>query len=174
MENLKPNLSQALLIELNMEAENTLKLLRAVPNEVLDYQPNDFNWTIAEHCAHLAEIYYWWDATLNQDHLEMSDYQYDKGDITDISHIIKRCEKNIDIARSILEDYPEENFFKNWRMTMNGVDMFPPARRIGVVRSFLMSHLYHHRGEILALLRVNHVPVPGLYGPTYEEMNPNA
>ncbi len=41
-------LRQALLGELQFEAENTRKLFNAITDDVLDNRPNDFNWTIAE------------------------------------------------------------------------------------------------------------------------------
>lgn len=163
-------LVQALLSELRHEAENTRKLFDAISNDVLDYKPNDFNWTIAELASHVTEVYYWWDSTLNQDALEMSNYKYDKGDISDIRHIKARLEENIAQAIATLENYPEEKLMEPWKMTSDGREIFPPTPRAVVVRGFLMSHLYHHRGELIAYLRVNHKPVPGLYGPSYEEM----
>ena len=39
---------QALLGELRFEAENTRKLFNAITDDVLDYRPNDFNWSIAD------------------------------------------------------------------------------------------------------------------------------
>jgi len=68
-----------------------------------------------------------------------------------------------------LEDYPDEKLMKNWSMEHDGKVLMPPMPRIQVVRSFLMNHLYHHRGELIAHLRANNKTVPGLYGPSYEE-----
>ena len=56
-----------------------------------------------------------------------------------------------------------------WSMQNNGVDLMPAMPRIQVIRGFLMNHLCHHRGELIAYLRVNGKRVPGLYGPSYEE-----
>ncbi len=160
---------ESLLAELKYEADNTRKLFRAVPDDVLQYQPTDFNWTTATLAAHIATIYHWWDATLNQDVLEMSTYTYDPGDISNMESIMKKLEENISEAIGNLEQYPEEKFMDMWAMQMNGADIMPPMPRIQVIRSFLMNHLYHHRGELITYLRVNGKPVPGLYGPSYEE-----
>lgn len=162
-------LREALLAELKYEADNTRKLYDAISNDVLDYKPNDFNWTTAQLAAHTAEVYNWWDLTLNQDVLEMNNYQYDKGDISNIESIKQKLEQNISNAIKSLEEYPEEKFTQMWSMENNGRTIMPPMPRIQVIRSFLMNHLYHHRGELIAHLRANHKPVPGLYGPSYEE-----
>lgn len=160
---------QALLGELQFEAENTRKLFDAITNDVLEYKPNDFNWSIGQLAAHTAEVYNWWDVTLNQNVLEMSNYKYDKGDISNIESIKNKLELNIANAVKSLENYPEEKFMELWSMQNEGVDLMPAMPRIQVIRGFLMNHLYHHRGELIAYLRANGKPVPGLYGPSYEE-----
>jgi len=160
---------EALLGELQFEAENTRKLFDAISNDVLDYKPNEFNWTIAGLAAHTAEVYHWWDSTLNQNVFDMSTYAYDKGDISTIESIKAKLEENIAKAVKSLENYPEEKFMEMWSMTNEGVELMPSMPRIQVIRGFLMNHLYHHRGELIAYLRANGKPVPGLYGPSYEE-----
>ena len=160
---------QTLLGELQYEAENTRKLFNAITDDVLEYKANDFNWSIAELASHTAEVYNWWTSTLNENVFEMSTYKYDKGDITSIESIKYKLEENIQNAIKALENYPDERFIEMWSMQNNGVDLMPSMPRIQVIRGFLMNHLYHHRGEIVAYLRVNKKPVPGLYGPSYEE-----
>ena len=162
-------LRQSLMGELQFEADNTRKLFDAIPDDVLDYHPNHFNWSIAELAAHTAGTYDWWIPTLNQEVFELDKYVYDKGDISSMKFIKEKLEENIAKAVESLTDYPEEKFMETWRMTSKGVDLIPPMPRIQVIRSFLMNHLYHHRGEIIAYLRANGKPVPGLYGPSYEE-----
>ena len=162
-------LLQALKGELQFEAENTRKLFDAITNDVLDYQPNDFNWTIGQLAAHTAEVYNWWDMTMSLDVFEMSGYKYDKGDISDIANIKAKLEENIAKAMASLDGYDEKRLMDIWSMQMSGKNLMPPMPRIQVVRGFLMSHLYHHRGELVAYLRVNGKKVPGLYGPSYEE-----
>lgn len=160
---------QSLLAEFTFEAQNTRKLFNAIPDQVLDYQPNDFNWTIAQLSSHIAELYNWWVLTLNQDVFDVGIYQYDKRDISSMNSIKQRLEENIAIAKAALENYPEERFFGMWSMEDKGKVVMPPMPRITVIRTFLMNHLYHHRGELIAYLRANGQPVPGLYGPSYEE-----
>lgn len=159
----------ALLSELQFEADNTRRLFDAVPDDILQYQPTDFNWTTAQLAAHIAQVYHWWEPTLNLDVLEMNSYHYDPGDISNMEAIKKRMEENIAQAISCLKDCPEEKLAEPWAMHKDGVELMPPMPRIQVIRSFLMNHVYHHRGELVAYLRANGKPVPGLYGPSYEE-----
>ncbi len=162
-------LVQALLGELQFEAENTRKLFNAIPDDVLNYKANDFNWTLAELASHISETYNWYDSTLNMDVFDMGGYKYDKGDISSMEPIKAKLDENIKNAIAWLKDYPEEKLMENWTMVMDGKELLPPAPRIQMIRGFLMNHLYHHRGEMIAYLRANGKPVPGLYGPSYEE-----
>jgi uncharacterized damage-inducible protein DinB len=41
--------------------------------------------------------------------------------------------------------------------------------KIAVVRSFLMNHNIHHRAQLGVYLRLNDIPVPGMYGPSADE-----
>jgi len=45
--------------------------------------------------------------------------------------------------------------------------------RIGVFRTMMLNHLYHHRGQLSVYLRLLDVPVPSIYGPSADE-NPFA
>ena len=43
--------------------------------------------------------------------------------------------------------------------------------RIAVLRSMVMNHLVHHRAQLGVYLRMNNVEIPGMYGPSADEMN---
>jgi uncharacterized damage-inducible protein DinB len=45
--------------------------------------------------------------------------------------------------------------------------------RVNVLRSVLLNHWYHHRGQLSVYLRLLNVPVPSIYGPSRDE-NPFA
>jgi uncharacterized damage-inducible protein DinB len=162
-------LVQSLMTELRQEADNTRKIFDALPDSVLPYRPNDFNWSIAELAAHIAENYHWWPITLHQDVFETTTYVYDKGDISNTASLRETLEQNIAEAVRSLDGYPEARLHEPFAMQTRGTNAFPPMPRTQVVRSFLMNHLYHHRGEMIAYLRINGLRVPGLYGPSYEE-----
>ena len=41
--------------------------------------------------------------------------------------------------------------------------------RASVLRSFIMNHMIHHRGQLTVYLRLRNLPLPSLYGPTADE-----
>jgi uncharacterized damage-inducible protein DinB len=157
---------QSLLGEFLHEAENTRKLLNAIPDSALNYKPSEKSWTTGQLASHIAEVYNWFEGTFTQDVFEMGTYKYDKGDITKASNIVAKFEENVKKAQSVLENAKDENMMTLWEMQMNGVAAFPAMPKAQVVRGFLYNHLYHHRGELIVYLRSTGNKVPGLYGPT--------
>ena len=161
-------IKEALMGEFLHEAENTRRLLHAIPDSALSYRPQPHLWSVGQLASHIAEVYNWFDATFNQDVFDMGTYKYDKGDISKASNIVAKFEENLAKAKSVLENADESKFFNTWTMEVGGMPAMPPMPKIQVARGFLYNHLYHHRGELVAHLRASGNQVPGLYGPTYE------
>ena len=163
-------LVQSLLGEFTYEAENTRKLLLAIPDTALDYKPSPISWTTGQLASHIAEVYNWFPYTLETNVFDMAAYKYDKGDITKASNIVAKFEENLQIAKASLEKSTDASMFENWKMVMGSeTPLFPEMPRIQVVRGLLFNHLYHHRGEMIVYLRATGNKVPGLYGPTADE-----
>jgi uncharacterized damage-inducible protein DinB len=59
-----------------------------------------------------------------------------------------------------------------WRLTGQGKTIMA-LPRMAMVRSIMLNHWYHHRGQLLVYLRLLDLPVPSVYGPTADE-NPFA
>jgi uncharacterized damage-inducible protein DinB len=48
-------------------------------------------------------------------------------------------------------------------------EIFFRHKRKSLLRSVLLNHLIHHRGQLTVYLRQNEVPLPPIYGPTADE-----
>ena len=162
-------MKEELLNEFLYETEGTRKLLRAIPDNILDWKPSAQSWTTGQLASHIATIYFWYQGTFKQDVLDMSTLNYDTGDISKMENIISKFEENAKSAEECVRSASDEDLKKTWRMVAGGRDLMPPAPRLQIVRGFLFNHLYHHRGEMIVYLRSNGKKIPGLYGPTAED-----
>ena len=72
------------------------------------------------------------------------------------------------MARAAIAAASDEDFMKTWTLK-NGDHTILAMPRAAVLRSFVMNHLIHHRAQFTVYLRMNNVPVPGLYGPSADE-----
>jgi len=57
---------------------------------------------------------------------------------------------------------------QNWRLTLRGEVVFAKPRA-GVLRSIMLNHWYHHRGQLSVYLRLLEVQVPVIYGRSADE-----
>lgn len=55
-----------------------------------------------------------------------------------------------------------------WTLAQGGAEVFSMPRA-AMIRSFVINHLIHHRAHLCVYLRLNDVPVPGMYGPSGDE-----
>jgi uncharacterized damage-inducible protein DinB len=79
-------------------------------------------------------------------------------------------EENLRFACENLQKLSPERASGTWRLT-NGSKTVMELPRVAVLRSLLLNHLYHHRGQLSVYLRLLNVPVPPTYGPT-ADVNP--
>ena len=61
-----------------------------------------------------------------------------------------------------------EGMGQPWTLSLAG-QVFFTMPRSAVVRGFVLNHLIHHRAHLCVYLRLNDVPVPGMYGPSGDE-----
>ncbi|MCL4637583.1 MULTISPECIES: DinB family protein [Olivibacter] len=161
---------ESLIAEFEYEVNSTRKLLQAVPERDINYKPSTISWTMGELAQHIATIYYWYVGTLTQDVYDLAADHLERGEAVDIKATIELFEENVERARAALKSIKEENLQDPWTMKVGERTVLGPMPRGIVARSFLFNHIYHHRGELIVYLRATGNKVPGLYGPTYEEM----
>lgn len=161
---------QMLIGEFEHEVANTRKLLQAIPQKDIAYKPSPISWTMGELAQHIATIYYWYVGTFNTDVYDLAADHMERGDVNDIKATLELFEKNVEKARAALKSATEEGLQQPWTMKVGDKTVLGPMPRGAVVRGFLFSHIYHHRGEMVVYMRATGNKVPGLYGPTYEDM----
>jgi hypothetical protein len=66
----------------------------------------------------------------------------------------------------------DDKAFGLWTLSANGKEIFSMPR-IALVRSILLNHSIHHRGQLSVYLRLLDIPVPAVYGPSADD-NPFA
>jgi uncharacterized damage-inducible protein DinB len=163
-------LSKALLPEFDQEMANTRKTLERVPDLKLSWKPHEKSMTMGRLAQHLAELPGWVPLTLEKDSIDMAPggKSYSTPEGKSQKDILALFDKNIEAARKIIDNASDEQLLKTWSLLMNEKTAFT-LPRIAVLRSFVMNHLIHHRAQLGVYLRLNDIPVPGVYGPSADE-----
>lgn len=158
------------LPEFDQEMALTRKVLARVPEDRLSWRPHPKSWTMAELATHVAWIGAWTSATLQSDELDLASPSAPPspkpaGSRTDLLTLFDGM---LAVARPALEGADAECLMKPWSLRA-GEQVFFTLPRGAVMRTFVLNHLIHHRGQLEVYLRLNDVPLPAIYGPSADE-----
>jgi uncharacterized damage-inducible protein DinB len=160
----------AFLRELDQEAKTTQRVLERIPEEKLTWKPHPRSKSIGELAMHLATIPGMFASAAVADSFEFS------GHTTPLAKnrkdILDEFSKNIAAAKESLKKLDDARMMASWSANMKGKTLMTMPR-IALVRSLLLNHFYHHRGQLSVYLRLLDIPVPSIYGPSADE-NPFA
>jgi uncharacterized damage-inducible protein DinB len=160
-----------LLPEFDQEMASARKVLERAPEDKWEWQPHPKSHTIGWNANHLAEIPGWVEGTLNQSSWEIAPTdgpRYQSPDFKTRQDVLDLFDRNVAAARAAIAAVKEESLDETWSLLHGGKPLFTMPRR-AVIRSFVMDHLIHHRAILCVYLRLNDVPVPGMYGPSGDE-----
>ncbi len=158
---------EALSLELELESKTTRKLLERVPEDAFDWKPHEKSMTLGQLASHLAENPSWVTPIVEQEEMSVdSDYKpYLAGSSEEL---LDRFDTNTRQAVETLKSQSDADLMKLWRFVAGGeVKMEMP--RVGVLRTIILNHAYHHRGQLSVYLRLKDVPIPSIYGPSADE-----
>ena len=159
----------ALLSEFNEEMSNTRKMLERVPDNRLDFQPHAKSFRLNRLAGHVADLVSWATYTLHTQMLELEVTKFVPFDPSSTQELLSRFDKNVREARAALEEARDDDLYVIWTMKREGqIVMTMP--RINVLRTVVINHLIHHRAQLGVYLRMLDVAVPGMYGPSADEI----
>jgi uncharacterized damage-inducible protein DinB len=94
--------------------------------------------------------------------------RFSQGEATSRAEILSALDQSIAGAQAKLAEWGHAGLMEQWTLERDGKTVMA-LPRIGMVRSIMLNHWYHHRGQLLVYLRLLDVPVPSVYGPSADE-----
>ena len=161
----------SILAELDREADTTRRVLQRVPNEKLSWKPHPKSMSLGQLAQHVATTPGGVATILTKTEFEAPDFGNQPA-AASASELIPTLERSLAEAKSILDGFDDNAMMASWKLTRGGKELFS-SPRVGVIRSIMLNHWYHHRGQLSVYLRLLDVPVPSIYGPSADE-NPFA
>jgi uncharacterized damage-inducible protein DinB len=160
-----------ILPEFDQEMAITRRLLERLPEHLLDWRPHPKSNTIGWNANHLAELPGWVENALTEPLFDINPPEgppYATGSLASRDDILIMFDQNVAQARSAIEQFDEKKIDEVWHFCDNGNVLFSMTRG-AVLRTFVISHIVHHRAIMSVYYRLNDIPVPAIYGPSGDE-----
>jgi uncharacterized damage-inducible protein DinB len=159
---------EPILNELREEAAITRRILQRVPADKLAWRPHAKSMSLGELALHIAGV------PGNVSKLALV-AEFDAGQANfnpaapeGAEEILVVHDQSIRDAEERLRGMSDEAIAGNWRLLVNGKVIFTKPR-LYVLRSVMLNHWIHHRGQLSVYLRLLDVPVPVIYGRSADE-----
>lgn len=159
----------ALIAELEREAKATRRLLERVPPAKLEWKPHTKSMTLGQLAHHVAGIPGQISRAIDRDGMDVAKAsglppQPDRG-----ADFAAALDEGVQTTREILSRWDEARAFSAWRLSQGDREI-SSMPRIAAIRTLLLNHWYHHRGQLTVYLRLLDVPLPIVYGRSADEL----
>ena len=161
----------SIIAELDREAETTKRVLERAPEDKLSWKPHPKSMSLGQLAQHVATIPGGVAAIVAKAEFDITGFN-DQPSVGSASELVPTLNRSLAEAKSVLSGLDDNAMMANWKLLQGDKELFS-APRVGVIRSIMLNHWYHHRGQLSVYLRLLDIPVPSIYGPSADE-NPFA
>ena len=161
-------LNDALLAVFDHELQNTRRTLERVPEGKSDWKPHPKSMALGYLAGHLAELAGWGAVTMETTEFDMASVPYQPFTMTSREVLLAKFDENSAKLRAALGKATDTDLMIPWSLK-RGSEVIFSLPRVAALRSMILNHIIHHRGQLTVYLRLNDVPVPALYGPSADE-----
>ncbi len=163
-------IADLLLPEFDQEMASTRRVLERVPDGAFGWKPHEKSYTMGQLASHIANMIKWTEPTMAETSFDLATVTPEEMNRTaqDRAEVLAWFDESVAAARRAL-NRPDADYFVPWTLK-RGDAVFFTMPRYTCVRSFCLSHVVHHRAQLGVYLRLQNVAVPGVYGPSADEM----
>src|SRR6476620_4172473 len=155
-----------ILQELEQEAQATRRVLERLPDNRLQWKPHPKSMSLGQLALHVANI----PGTI----AEISTVPFDastpipRPEANSTAEVLQQFEASMDQARQVLRSMSDAELSSPWRMMQGDRELWSIPRG-AFLRSVMLNHWYHHRGQLTVYLRQNGASLPAVYGDSADE-----
>jgi len=163
-------ISEILLQDYDTEISNTRRTLERVPEGKNDWKCHEKSMPLGKLAMHCATIPLFGHYILEDEGMDMAaptrphfplEWKGRANALAALDDAAQKC-------RNSLVNASDEVLMKKWRFSF-GPQVIADAPRATMFRGLFFDHMIHHVAQLGVYLRLNDLPVPGLYGPSADE-----
>ena len=163
-----PPLLDMLYSDFEAEHAATRRLLERFPDARHDWRPHEHSRTIAELATHIADIPNRGVSILTTSEMEAG-ARKPLAPLTTAAALLAAHDASVAAQKAALAHTDLAALSEEWRVRRGDqIVMHGPKYRF--LRTVMMSHLVHHRAQLGVYYRLLGVPLPGVYGPSADDL----
>jgi uncharacterized damage-inducible protein DinB len=159
-------LADTFVAEMEQEAQTTKRVLERIPEGKLSWRPHPKSFSLGQLGLHIAAVPGALATAIVPDTREVP--QFNQAEAKSQQEIMETFSSSLATAKEALKNMDDAKLTAPWSLVRNGKTVLSMSRAV-VVRSIMMNHIYHHRGQLSVYLRILSVPLPSIYGPSADE-----
>jgi len=166
------SMAEFLVGEFDHECGSTRRVLERVPGDQAAWQPHPKSKSLGELANHIAGLPVWVGRVMQTPEYDFLAPGAPTPGIRPWESkeaLMAKFDKNVADARAQMLAASDAKLMEMWSLK-SASDVIFTLPRVAALRSMVFSHSIHHRGQLTVYLRLKDVPVPGVYGPTADEM----
>ncbi len=161
-------IATAMLAEFEQELKTTRRFLERVPEDKLGWRPHEKSMTAGELALHIAEAPEGVVRLCDPDTAEAPDFSGGRPQPKSLSDVVAALDRSAAYVRENLPAIDDARMHETFHVTKGGEPLVS-LPRVAFLRSILLNHWYHHRGQFGVYLRLLGASVPSSYGPSGDE-----
>ncbi len=162
--------AEVLLQDYDMEMAMTRRILEHVPEDNPEYKCHEKSMPLGKLAMHVATLPVFGKVILTTPYLDMMDPKTEWPDMTFQTRdaALATFDAAVSDARAALANSSDSDLAAKWKFSF-GDHIISDNPRSLAFRHMFVNHLIHHRAQLGVYLRLNDIPVPGVYGPSADE-----
>lgn len=159
-----------LLMEFDRECATSRRVLSRVPADKLSWKPHAKSYSLGQLAQHIATLPSWISGSLlaGEFDLATSGGELAVNEPASTEALLKAFDESVAKAKAAMAQLDDGKAMGPWTLR-NGIAVVMEMPRVALLRTVLLNHSIHHRGQLTVYLRLLDVPLPPVYGPTADE-----
>jgi len=162
-------IATSLLAEFEQELGTTRKFLQRVPEERLTWRPHEKSMTAGQLALHIAQTPEGVLRLSEPDATPPPDFSAGRPQPATLREVLDALDHSAAYLRQTLPTLDDSRMRDTFRV-VQGDRTLMSLPRAAFLRSIMLNHWYHHRGQLGVYLRLLETTVPSSYGPSGDEM----
>ena len=165
-----PTIAQTALADLDHEIANTRRVLERYPQGKDAYTPHPKSFPLGKLASHLAMLPWLGAQALGTSEFDVrAPRGAEPAAPTDAAGMVSLFDGHWQKFKTALDSASDAALLETWTLKA-GDHVIMAMPRVAALRALLINHIIHHRAQLTVYYRLLDVPVPGMYGPSADEM----